>query len=212
MDIKPYRLIGVIGIFVSTMFSTCKCRTNCTELQYTFDIGCVAYPDMDSIKIGDTIWLEINVPVNLKDERSGINVNYSRAVNLGTAIDILKIKPGTVSIPGSVPSAKSFDYYLVKGTFEPKTVNGDRIKEFLFIENNRYYQFKVGFIPKEKGAFIIAPGNAANVYRKNNKCTKAGFLISFEDTDQHLYLYERSRPGYTPSEYERTHMYCFKVY
>jgi hypothetical protein len=212
MGIKACRLLGAIGIFISMVSSTCKCRTGCADLQYAFDINCRAYPDNDSFELGDTIWVEINAPTHLQDKVSGKNIDYGGAVNLGTAIDFLEIKAGTVSTPGSIPAAHNFDYYLVEGNLVTKNTYHERVKEFTFVKMSGHYSFKAGFIPQKKGEFIIAPGNAANVYRENDKCTKASFSITFKDTDQHLYLYEQSRPGYTPSVYERTHMYCFKVY
>lgn len=113
--------------------------------------------------------------------------------------------------PGVVPSANSFENILIMGS-SVNSVNPQQLQEFLFEEKNGMYLFKVGVVSQKKGLFMIAPGDAANVYRKNDECTKANFSLTLKDTDQHLYLYEQSRPGYMPSEYERTHMYCFKVY
>lgn len=64
MDIKILRLLGAIGVFLSMVSSTCKCGTGCAEIKYSFNINCKAYPDKDSINVGDTIWIEIKAPHN----------------------------------------------------------------------------------------------------------------------------------------------------
>lgn len=148
----------------------------------------------------------------MHDEISGKQINYSEALNLGTAIEFLELKPGTISTPDSFPAANNFTFYTIDGNFIPDNPNKEKVKEFTLIEREGYYNYKVAFIPQKKGIYAIVPSNSMNVYRKNDKCTKASFNITFKDTEQHLYLYEKSRPGYTPSEYEKTHMYCFKVY
>jgi hypothetical protein len=52
-----------------------------------------ASPDLDSIHINDTIWLEVNEPTILKDVQTGKDVNYSGAANLGSAIGFEKVSP-----------------------------------------------------------------------------------------------------------------------
>ncbi len=166
---------------------------------------------MDSLRINDTIWLEANIPTQLKNLITNQEVSYVGAVNLGTAISYLELIGGSFSDPGSIPAANSFENILNKGSAS-QTDKQDQIRAFLFKEEGPMYFFKLGIVPKRKGLFAIGPGNAANVYTRSNKCDKAGFNLTFKDTDQHLYLYEQSRPGYTPSGYEQTHVYTFKVY
>jgi hypothetical protein len=182
----------------------CNKRSDCSQTVYSFEAFFKAFPDKDSIKIGDTIWLELNTPVQLKDILTNQMVDYSGAINLGTAIAYL-------DLTATIPAANHFDNIPVKGSVV-QSGKPDQIREFLFAEENGTYRFKIGIVAKNKGLFAIGPGNAANVYTRKNKCDKAGFNLTFKDTDQHLYLYEQSRPGYQPSAYERTHMYCFRVY
>lgn len=202
-------ILLIMGIALT--FSRCTEKFNCDRTVYTFQINIEAFPDKDSIHIGDTVWLTVNTKAQFKDTISGKEIDYGGAENLGPAISYLKLIGGNFSNPGVLPAANSFNNILITGKLT-SNLKADQFRGFLFQGDSGTYKFRLGIVPKERGIFVISPGNAANVYRKNDKCTKASFMITFKNTDQHLYLYEQSRPGYIPSEYEKTHMYCFKVY
>ena len=207
-----YSFVAILLLIaLATIFATCKKRLGCNETVYNFEIKVKAHPDRDSIHIGDTIWLEVSVPTTFEDMISGKTIDYSGAENFGTAISFGEMKGGNINDPGSIPAANFFDILTIIGkpVQNPQT---NQIKEFLFQELSNMYEFKVEIIPKTKGIFFFAPSDAANVYRTNDKCTKASFLLSFANTNQHLYYYQNNRPGYTISDYEQQHMYCFKVY
>jgi hypothetical protein len=170
----------------------------------------VAYPDLDSISINDTIWFQINSSTNLKDIQTGRQIDYSNVENMGSAITFLEFIGGSVIDPGVVGSTSAFNYNLILGSVVTNPLV-EQIKEYKFLEEQGNYKFKLGVVPKKKGIFGIGIGNAANVYRKSDKCTKAGFNITFKNTNQHLYFLEQNRPGYTPSGMELTNLYCFKV-
>lgn len=116
---------------------------------------------------------------------------------------------GELLQPSGKEAANDFVFLLAKG----KTVNNpniNRIREYLFIETSSNYEFLLGIIPKRKGIFSIGLSNAANVYRKNDKCTKATYRIFFTDTDQHLYFIKQVfgvDPDAPPNG-----TYCFKVF
>ena len=195
----------VMAIALSSIFATCNKRLDCSQNDYSFEGFFKAYPDRDSIKIGDTIWLETKIPVQIKDRINGEVINFAGALNLGTAIRYLEFNPN----PSYV--ANSFKNILVKGKARP-SVDENYVKEFLFVEEAGFYHFKLAIIPTRPGLYVIAPGDAANVYTSSNKCQKVFFSLTFTETNQRIFLYEQSRPGYTASGYERSHMYVFKVF
>lgn len=199
-------------ISMATIFSTCKKGgLGCADTVYNFQLEAHIKPDLDSIHKKDTIWLEINSPTILTDVSSGKTVNFSNASNLGTAISFVKFIGGSVSNPGAEYAANDFNTYVSEG----RQVNNpfvEGIREYLFLEENNSYKFKLAIIPEKDGIYSIGLSNAGNVYRKTDKCVKAGFEIDFEGTDQHLYFLQNNRPGYTISDYEQRHLYCFKVY
>ena len=195
-------------LFILLVSSTC--RKNCIEKNYSFSINVNARPNLDSININDTIWLELDTPTLLTDINSGNPIEYSSAANLSTVIQAGRFVGGSVLNPGVVDADNEFEFVVVKGSALQNN-NPGVITEIKPLENNGHYLIKCGIIPKIKATYGIAISNAVNVYRITEKCDKAGFSITFANTNQHLYLYEQNRPGYTLSEYERTHMYCFKV-
>ena len=212
MATKIFTVAILLITAMATTFSTCKKGgLGCANTVYNFKIGVTAYPDKDSIHIGDTLWFELNAPTSLQDNNSGKLIDYSGASNLGTAISVVKFIGGSISDPGAVYSANSFNYFLAIGNpVNNSFVEG--IREYLFLENNNQYKFKLAIIPQQLGIYSLGISNAANVYRHSDPCTKAGFEIDFENTNQHLYFLQENRPGYTISGSELTSLYCFKVY
>ncbi len=81
----------------------------------------------------------------------------------------------------------NFNLILLKGS-EVNAVDPLSQKDVLFEENSGYYIFRLTIIAKDTGRYVITIGDAANVYRKNDNCTKANFLINFAQTNQHFYL------------------------
>lgn len=183
----------------------------CRQVIYSFEMPFQVYPNLDSIRINDTIWLTSATSVKLNDLKTNQIVDYSGATNLGTDISYLELTGGDFSNPGAIPAANNFENVLIEGS-QDESSYPERTRQFKLAETNQMYKLKLGIIPKKKGLFSIGPGDAGYVYRKTDECTKASFSLVFKETNQHLYLYEQSRPGYTPSEYEQKHVYCFKVY
>lgn len=204
------RVTILIVIFTVSIYATCKKRLDCASTIHSFAINAKAYPSKDSINIYDTLWIEINQAVSLIDNVSGNTIDYTNAENLGMVTTIDEFVGGSINNPGTIPAANKFNFEIQSGNLLQNTFI-ERVRSFNFLEKQGIYLFKVGIVPHQKGIYGIAISNAANVYRKNDKCTKASFAITFKDTDQHLYLYQQNRPDYTISEYEKTHLYCVKV-
>ena len=203
MATKFLTLSVIAVIAVISTFSTCKKGgLGCANTVYFFQIGVKSFPNYDSIHIGDTLWFDINSTSTLEDSVSKKMIDYSNAENLGSDIAIEKIINATTFI-GSV---QSFNYLLIKGK-EVQSSNSNLIKDYIFSEQAGYYIFKLGLVAKETGTFTAVFGNAANVYRSSDKCTKASFEINFENTNQHYYLNPNSN-GYIGKGGD----YYFKVY
>lgn len=183
MGIKRRFLIVTSFYFYSILLSSCgKNRLGCATASYGFLIGVKAYPSKEIIKLGDTLWFEVNSATSLKDVSTGKIVDYSGSSNLGTAVGF-----GKVILNDVIASANSFDHKLLIGS-EVNNSNTSQIREFLFAQSNNHYVFKLGVIPKEKGVFGVGFSNASNVYRNSDKCTKASFTINFENTPHHYHL------------------------
>lgn len=187
------------------IYATCKKNSDCANTVYVFSSEIKAYPDLDSVNIGDTIFLELNQPVISRDINSRVEVNYKNAVNFGTAIGFAEfISSSNIN----TEAASKFNYKLVLG-IEQVRPDSIKFREFRFVETDQFYKFKLAIVPRFRGVFKLFVSNAANVYRIDDKCTKAGFAINFTNTNQHLYLNEVSFPGIIPPS--GGGIYLFKV-
>jgi hypothetical protein len=197
------RLVAIL-IVASLVFQECDCtKGGCFDEKFSFEIYSKAFPDSDSVFINDTIWFEINESASLKDFTSNRIVNFSNALNLGSAIGFDELLGNSQR----KDAVSDFNYTLISGT-EINSVNPARFKEYIFTEVSGRYIFQLGIIPKRTGIFRMGFSDAANVYRKNDNCTKANFKIYFKETNQHLYFNDQNFGISTPMP---SNMYCFKV-
>lgn len=191
------KIIRLFILFlVYSLFINGECRKNidCARTVYNFEIGVKAIPDSDSIHVSDTIWLQINTPDKLNDLNTNQLIDYSGAENLGAGINFQKLNGSSFTDK----AVGKFQFLLIIGKLVDNNVDPELLKEYLFDNNGGYYQFKLGIIPKETGVYGLIVSNAANVYRKSDKCTKASFAINFKETDQHYYLNPNFQGGPIP--------------
>ncbi len=190
---------------LTSLLSTCIKSLDCYRNKHSFLTGIKAYPDKDSIAIGDTIFFEFDEPTTLKDQITNQSINYDNAANLGTDFGFGEL---IATNQVSDQAAGKFNYYLILGR-EIKRSDSNKYREYNFAEISSRYKFKLAIIPQQKGVFKLFVGNAANVYRTTDKCTKSFFTIDFMNTNQHLYLNEVSFPGNIPPP--GGGIYLFKV-
>lgn len=178
-----------IAIAISLLLQGCNCTKtglDCAQTKYNFELNVRAYPDKDSIAVGDTVWFEINSPTQFKEIATGQTIDYSKAANLGSGVAFSAL---SISNEFTVNSVDKFNYVLKDGIELRYGYSNGLGNEYQFIEKNSRYLFLLGIVAKEKGIYRIIFSNAGNVYRSNDNCTKAGFTINFKDTDQHIYLF-----------------------
>src|SRR5258705_11328590 len=146
------QIVVAISIFITTVSSTCKKSLICdNSISYSFQMPGVAYPDRDSIHIGDTIWIEINIPTTLRDMINGQNVDFSNASNLGDDIGLVILTGIGNPVPTVTYANDNFNYVLVKGTQGVTSVSG--IRNFFFAEANGTYSLKVVIVAKNVGIY-----------------------------------------------------------
>jgi hypothetical protein len=180
--------IGILlFIAMTSTFSTCKKGgLGCVESSIVFNVDAKVYPDKDSINIGDTILVEVNIPTTLVDQNNN-NVDYSKARNLGTSMGFVKL---TNISPIKLENAvQDFAFYLISGKEIPSP-NIQLYKDYFFEESGGRYLFKLAIIPKSSGTFSFNLENATGVMRDGKSCPKAAFNFLLKNTtDQHYYLY-----------------------
>jgi hypothetical protein len=201
---RPYLILLPLLVGFASLQFQCNKRLGCEKNVYGFSMGIKAYPDKDSVKVGDTIWFEINEPTTLEDGISRNMIDYSGAANLGSVMNFHHLSPDNEF---TEPSAEKFRIILSKGR-QVSSRDSTFERQYLFREENQLYLFKIGVIPKDSGTFRVFFTDAANVYRNQDECTKATFSILFEHTNQHYYL----SPTYNGDTTIRGGDYYFKVY
>ena len=207
MATKFYTVAILFFIGMATTFSTCKKGgLGCANTVYNFQIGETLTPDKDSVLIGDTLFLNVHTSSTLNDLQTGHLIDYSNTSNLGNVVTILKFTNSQT--PGAI---NDFDLTILNGK-KVGSIDPTSEEEFTFDEKNGNYYFLLSIVPKDIGRYVITIGDAANVYRKNDKCTKANFNIDFEETNQHFYLLNIWRPDLTLDDNGKRHVYYFKVY
>ncbi len=208
MGTNKNRLLAISLFTASLFFQRCSCKKafglDCAEVKYGFELPVKAFPNNDSISIGDTIWLQINESTSFKDVQSGQIIDYSGAENLGTVLSFGNYDSSLNSWTNENPN--NFKLVLMNGN--GVLVNQTPISiEYLFTEKDKRYMFLLAVIPKGKGLFSLLFSNSNNTYRKSDKCTKANFMINFKDTNQHYPL----NPFYIPGTNPRGGDYYFVV-
>jgi hypothetical protein len=194
MTTKYYTVAIIIIIYLTTVFAQCK--KGCIRNSYSFEITSKAYPNLDSVNIGDTIWLEIDVPTNLKDAITGNNINYSGAVNLSSNLSFQKYVSGNF-----IDAVSGFNFKIINGIDIGATIP-TLFKEYRFIEELGRYKFKLAIIPNTLGTYRIVYGNAQNVYTDSEPCSKAGFVFNFESSvNLHRYLVGYTGPPVVGGDY-----------
>jgi hypothetical protein len=182
MDSKNLRQLG--RLLATCLFLTSiGCGKDCVETTYNFNLPLKAYPNKDTIKVGDSIWVEIDVANSFVDAQSQKIIDYSNAENLGSFITFQKI---TGSAPDISDAVDSLTIETLKGKLLRKVPLG---LEYNFVEENNRYLFKIVIIARKRGTYRFGFSNSNNTFRKTDKCTKANFNINFIGTNQHFYLF-----------------------
>jgi len=208
MSTKTFCIALILFIGFCSIYGTCKKGVlGCANTVYSFRINETIFPDRDSIRVGDTIYLNVNASTKLIDLQRNDTVQYDNTSNLGNVVTILKFLPDNKD-GGAI---QNFNLIVIKGT-KVETIHPLSQQEVGFVEENGNYKFKMAIVAKDTGRYVITISNAANVYRKNDYCTKASFTINIDSTNQHFYLLNLWSPSDTLDEEGKKRVYYFKVY
>ena len=169
MVTEKINYVTIGALLCVLVFIQAKCTKtpfDCANTAYSFLLPVRAYPDKDSINIGDTIWLEINESTTFTNGQANQVVDYSGAVNLGTALSFGRYDPNENSWPNEHPD--NFKLVLPEGLGrETGRTNID--VRFLFSEKQNRYRFLLGVVPKRQGLFSLVFSDSNNTYRKHDK-------------------------------------------
>ena len=196
-------------IFVS--LELISCFKLCVPNQYQFNGGTsTIYPDEDSIRIGDTLWFNCSIPLNLK-YNTGIgsdsaNYNISGASNFGT--DFHLTSPTGVNM--QVGAMDSFTFVSITGGLKINKLDPHASKTISFTEIGNNYVASFGIIAQKKGIYALI---MLDVNDGMKKCDKFSVTTFMNNADNHLHYLKDLYYGGAPIDaLTATHCYCFKVY
>ncbi len=188
------------------------CPKPCIEANYSFSVNSEISPDIDSVKMGDTLFLSSSFSNALTDQTTGMTINYSGASDIESTLSIAELIPGDSIPKGSV---YNFNYASLAGMIYNSTSipSPETVQQLKYQEVGNNYELKIGLIPQRKGVFALGIGNGlSNGRNKSGKCEKASFNFTIINTSQHIYFFKNWKPGYNLSPSDILKLYCFKVY
>lgn len=186
-------------------FSFAKCgNQNCAQTTYELSAAMKVTPEKSTFNIGDTIWLEMNQPVQMIDNFSQKTIDFYGAQNFGTVLYFLGFNESE-----SFPAAENFEFILPIGSFVGE-IRERRFQEFLFIESSGYYKFRLGMVVKKLGYFYFVFSDSENTFTNKNMCEKARVKLQLTNSNKNLDLLDRVNPEmYIP--YKSTSLFAFQV-
>ena len=181
------------------------CDKPCNEPDYDFSVFESFSPERDSMNIGDTLYLNCEIPKMEKDNNTGQVINFS---NLGNLSDHLLITDISKFFAPKREAADSFSYINIYGKIYSDN-NG--AKQLQFMETDSSYRLKLGLILLKAGLYVFTIPDATGVYRNGHlKCGVGNYAVLNTNVDKQLYLFE-DLWGAIISTYDRNRSYCIKV-
>ena len=150
-------------IIVLLVFTSCKPRKKKCSSGYDIDHPVSVYPVKDSYSIGDTIWIEMNIPdvFDLRGINNFTGEKFIQTVQLKnfnfypTFISIKKITDTTSNLAGNETSGwPSFQAIYLPGYTQYEMKYG---VQYVYQYANSLYHYKLGIICLEKGRFVYIP-------------------------------------------------------
>lgn len=200
----------LISIVIPILILVQSCKRPCIEASYRFSMLETFAPEIDSIRVGDTLSLASAHSTTFIDTSNGkaTQINFSNSL-LGVNIRILQLSDSSNSAIGAVPN---FKIIKINGSETGNDNIPSENKGFYYQELNNEYLLKLNFIALRKGVYLISVGNSMGIIKGNKGCVKANFEIDNGNTNNHLYFYQNFFQGTPVSDYTRRHIYRFKVY
>ena len=155
---------------------------------YAFEATSEWSPQKRVYTVGDTLYLNSNIPKTLTD---GINpsivVDYSNSVAIGGGIGMGYVD--TIrQVP--VPGRNKFDFFAIIGTIRESSVAADQGPAFTYAEQSSAYSFKCGIICRQKGIYFFSISDLKSPGIRGKDCTNADFGMTLTNPEKNLDLYE----------------------
>ena len=198
-------LITAIPFFIAASCNKNDTRP-CANGGYAFTVTSEWSPQREVYNIGDTIFLNSTFSKNLTDLIGNSNINYSNSVGISGNITTSFMDTVTHRI---IDAFLSFEVVPIKGSVAPINNVPNAGVSITFLEESNY-NFKAGFVLKQKGLFQLAVTNLASQGIRRENCTNAGFNMTVTNSNKNINLFEYAL-RYIPDALLQKSIYCFRV-
>jgi hypothetical protein len=204
-------LICFFASFVLALICV-RCDKDCANTHF-FDLPLKVYGISDTVSIGDTITIKINIPDKLREQETDTQyefIDYDfKLVTYPVRLD---------SLPLSTATANSFNWFTITG--ESLYANDEYLISPTLINHEYIYEAKI--VPKKKGLFLFSifsfSNNRIPLSKPNGPCKKGVFHVAMKfqnnvDANFH-FLQESLEPAYqktTRKVFDENAGFCFYV-
>ena len=193
-------------ILLSTTCHKQPCLNN-----YSFEIP-FSITELDTFKIGDTIWLESNIKDKLMNKNSSTEIDVSK-------FDF-KVYCGMSRVDTNIidEAEKYFNFINKIGKFEITFLSSTINTKVIYAKLTNSRSLKIGLIPQKIGIFELGFYNLTddltNTHITQNDCNE-NINVNYnmnEGRDFNYYLIQKSPlPVVSEKEYKKDGAYAFKV-
>lgn len=210
---KQFSRIIPVGIIL--LLGLTGCPGPCPETVYNFAVTASFSPDKDSVKLGDTLFLQSSFPSQLRDVQTNKIVDYSNASAIGSNLFVDKLSTNPNSLGSYLEAAvTSFNYVSQRGQIytDPTVPSSQRVKQLIYEQNGSNYELRAALIPLQRGLYSLSVTDGlSNSKRTSKDCSRAAFQMTLLSNKRSLpYLQVASKRPLNQND--SLHFYIVRVY
>lgn len=203
---KTCSLLIAIQLIIGASCKKSETSPCVSGVRYGFEASSIFTDEREIYSIGDTIYLNSEIPKNLADLVTSQQVNYSNSAGIKGSIGFAKLD---TSLRNFVDAYSNFIVLPVKGTFINSPNSPGSVIVSSYIESSTY-EFKIAIVPRIKGIYLISVSNLYSRGLPGKNCTDAGFNMTVKNINKHFNLFQYAL-GYSADALLMKTGYCFRV-
>jgi len=156
MDTKnsSKKIINLISMAVTAILISCSCgKDNIvryeTWINFLYPVSIT--PNTDTINVGDTLWIEVNLPDSIYDNTNSRKF-YLPSFDFQSYMSVRKLVDNTANWSFQLNSSNNFNTKNNIGSIYKTTSSSI---DFQPVYQNNHYVFKGAIIPKDNGVYCL---------------------------------------------------------